>query len=203
VGGRIRLLLDNNLRYEDLEERVENAVLCVSPNKLSRVNVLDYFSNVPSIIYSLIPDEKTNFRRYSTRFASDSIRDLVSANIITGKNEDFKNIFGAMKNHNIAGALMGQIFESAILKFISHKLTAKLTARHTIDLRMLFCKFTARHTIRLAKENILIMKLFLQPIRAFYLSIFPDERCFLCPGNLFEFSSEYQYNYGGSSTLST
>ena len=133
VGGRIRLLLDNNLRYEDLEERVENAVLCVSPNKLSRVNVLDYFSNVPSIIYSLIPDEKTNFRRYSTRFASDSIRDLVSANIITGKNEDFKNIFGAMKNHNIAGALMGQIFESAILKFISHKLTAKLTCRKSVS----------------------------------------------------------------------
>lgn len=129
VGGRIRLLLDNNLRYEDLKERVENAVLCVSPNKLSRANVLDYFSNVPSILYSLISDERTNYRRYSIRFASDLIQDLVFSSIIIGKNVDIKIIFGAIKNHNIAGALMGQLFESAILKYICRKSSAVLTYR--------------------------------------------------------------------------
>ena len=129
VGGRIRLLLDNNLRYDELKERVENAVLCVSPNKLSRANVLDYFSNVPSILYSLIPDERTNYRRYSIRFASDLIKDLVFSSMITRKNDDIKIIFGAIKNHNISGALMGQLFESAILKYICRNLSAELTYR--------------------------------------------------------------------------
>ena len=132
VGGRIRLLLDNNLRYEELRDRVETAVLCVSPKKLSRINALDYFTNVPSILYSLISDEKTNFRRYSIRFASDSIRDLVFGSIITGKSEDFKSIFGAMKAHNIAGSLMGQIFESTLHKYITQKLYAEFICRKLV-----------------------------------------------------------------------
>ena len=129
VGGRIRLLLDNNLRFEELRERVENAVHCVSPKKLSRINALDYISNVPSILYSLIPTDETNFRRYTILFASDAIRDIVFNSIITGKTEDFKTIFGTMKANYIAGSLMGQIFESTVHKYISQKLHAELLCR--------------------------------------------------------------------------
>ena len=118
IGGRIRLLLDNNLSMKDLKKRVRKSLACVSSEKLISVGILDYYSDIPSILYSLIPENPDTFKGYNISFSSTFIHNAVTDKLITGQINNFQQFFAALKNHKIGGSLIGQIFEKAVHDYI-------------------------------------------------------------------------------------
>ncbi len=80
VGGRIRLLLNPTISFKILCDDVLKAIRSVSLQSFLDEISLDLHSNIPSILYSLLPsEEKDDLLPHRIVFASDIIRDMIAA----------------------------------------------------------------------------------------------------------------------------
>ena len=130
VGGKIRLLIHNEIGFSMLKNQVFKSIYAVSVEKLRELDSFDIHGNTPSIIYSFTPtslpsalptsDKDTDTdcnieydpRQYRLSFASWFVSYLVASRI------NFGRFFAAMKDQKIGSSLVGQIFESLIINGI-------------------------------------------------------------------------------------
>ena len=136
VGGKIRLLLHNEISFSLLKDRVLKSINAVSVKKLKELESLDVHGNTPSIIYTLVPKSyltdnviEYDYREYYLCFASRFVSSLVSSRIIINFENNFQSLFAAMKNQKIGGSLVGQIFESLMIESIISLKTKSLIGK--------------------------------------------------------------------------
>ena len=111
-GGRIRLLLHNQINFNLLKKQVIKSVHSLSLDDIKHQECLDLQDNVPSLIYSLNPlDIDTDPRDYKVSFASNFITEIASSKMIYEYTKKLNVLFLAMQNQKIGGSLIGQIFE--------------------------------------------------------------------------------------------
>ena len=135
VGGRIRLLLHNQVGFSRLKEQVLKSVYTVSAENLKQLDSLDLQYQAPSIIYSFAPKEgSTDPREYRLLFASSYISKHVASRIILHFRGQVDRLFAALKDQKVGGTLIGQIFEHLVLEALqSHKIDSFIGRSLQVD----------------------------------------------------------------------
>ena len=129
-GGKIRLLLHNQINFKLLKEQVIKSINSLSLDDLKHQECLDLQRNVPSIIYSMIPvDIASDPREFKVGFASYYIAEIASRRMYYEYSKQLNNLFAAMKNQCIGSSLVGQIFEKLVIESIISKKTSELSGR--------------------------------------------------------------------------
>ena len=129
-GGKIRLLLHNQINFKLLKEQVIKSVRSLSLDDLKHQECLDLQRNVPSIIYSMSP---VNFdsdpREFQVDFASNYISEIASARMIYEYSKKLNILFAAMQNQRVGSSLIGQIFEKLVIESIFNKKLTELNGK--------------------------------------------------------------------------
>ena len=129
-GGRIRLLLHNQINFNLLKKQVIKSVHSLSLDDIKHQECLDLQDNVPSLIYSLNPlDIDSDPRDYKVSFASNFITEIASSKMIYEYTKKLNVLFLAMQNQKIGGSLIGQIFESLVIESIATKKLTELKGK--------------------------------------------------------------------------
>ena len=130
VGGRIRLLLHNQVGFSRLKEQVLKSVYMVSAEHLNQLDSLDLHYQAPSIIYSFAPKEgSTDPREHRLLFASSYISKHVASRIILHFRGQVDRLFAALKDQKVGGSLIGQIFENLVLEALQSRKIVSITGR--------------------------------------------------------------------------
>jgi hypothetical protein len=91
VGGRVRHVFNDTQPIQMLHQLVLKAARSVSASKLNTVDTLDYHSEIPSILYSLIPINE--YKYYQIVFASRHISEVVKNYVFNGDSEKLREFF--------------------------------------------------------------------------------------------------------------
>lgn len=130
VGGRIRLLLHNQISFSQLKKQVLKSVCAVSVQDLKQLDSLDLHHQAPSIIYSFVPtDILTDPREYRLQFASSYIAKRVASRMIVDFKGKVDHLFAALKDQSVGGSLVGQIFEYLVLEAIQTRKVVSISGR--------------------------------------------------------------------------
>ena len=124
-GGKIRLLLHNQINFKLLKDQVIKSIHSLSLDDIKHQECLDLQHNVPSIIYSMSPvDFDSDPRDFKVGFASNYISEIASTRMVHEYSKKLNVLFAAMSNQRIDSSLVGQIFEKLVIESI---VTKKLT----------------------------------------------------------------------------
>lgn len=117
VGGRIRLLLHNEIGFSQLKTQVLKSIYAVSVDVLKQLDSLDLHSQAPSVLYSFSPVDLNlrDPRNYRLCFASRFIANHVASRIVLDFGEHANRLFAAMKDQKVGSSLVGQLFESLFI----------------------------------------------------------------------------------------
>ena len=133
VGGRIRILLSNHLNLDLLEKQICNLTNSLSLDEIKLQQCLDLYQNIPSLIYSLRPNDiESDPRDYDVVFASKYIADQASVKMIYEYSKQMNLVFKSMKETRVGSSLVGQIFEALVIEAIVSKKLIDLNGR-TLD----------------------------------------------------------------------
>lgn len=129
-GGKIRLLLHNQINFKLLKDQVIKSIHSLSLEDIKHQECLDLQHNVPSIIYSMSPvDFDSDPRDFKVSFASNYISDIASKRMIYEYSKQLNVLFTAMQNHRIGSSLIGQIFEKLVIEAIITKRLTQLKGK--------------------------------------------------------------------------
>ena len=133
AGGRIRILLNNELNLELLKKQIRNLTNSLSLDEIKHQECLELQRNVPSLIYSLRPNDiESDPRDYDVVFASKYIADQASVKMIYEYSKQMNLVFKSMKETRVGSSLVGQIFEALVIEAIVSKKLIDLNGR-TLD----------------------------------------------------------------------
>ena len=114
IGGRIRQLLNPSISYSILKNDLDKSVSAVSLELLSQVGSFEKNTFVPSVLYSLVPQDYMALSPYKVNFASPFIANEVFKHVILQKRGGLQEFFAALKNENTANSLLAIMFEKIV-----------------------------------------------------------------------------------------
>lgn len=116
-----------------LEKQVRNLTNSLSLEEIKHQECLELQRNVPSLVYSLRPNDiESDPRDYDICFASKYIADLVSVKMVYEYSKQMNLLFKSMKETRVGSSLVGQIFEALVIEAIVSKKLIDLKGR-TLD----------------------------------------------------------------------
>jgi hypothetical protein len=118
IGGRIRDIFSSGVTTMMLKKKLQLAVRNLDFDELYSVVGLQIESNIPSIIYKIVPDEK-DYRLYKVQLCSDRCNQLVGQYLFEHPNRVRVELFYTFSINEDTRGACGNLFEAICFRALS------------------------------------------------------------------------------------
>ncbi len=133
IGGRIRQILNPSISRKILKNDLKKSINAVEINLISQVGSFEKHSYIPSVLYSLKPQDYNALLPYEVSFASDFIAEAVLNKVLIEKAAGLKDFFAALKQENTMNSLLGCMFEKIVHRLFCEQEEMKFEMKKLSD----------------------------------------------------------------------